>query len=140
DQKALHVLLQSMTIKYIAQIRQSMIALLHDNIELLGYRTDAIKNDFRKRLATWETRSVPEQVPVLANPTDAHDARLYRLTGWIALLCETGLAAWIFMRLGVPAWLGALAAFGLTFTLPGVFLYVFEDEEGAKETAYRNKA
>ena len=138
-EKARRRLRHAGTVEDRAQFRQSMIARLHDDIEVLGHRKDAVQQDFRKRLATWETRTVPEQAPVLANPTDAHDSRLYRLTGWIALLCETGLAAWIFMRLGVPAWIGALAAFGITFTLHGVFLYVFEDEERPKETAYRIK-
>src|SRR5437867_3133488 len=138
-EKARRRLRHAGTLEDRAQCRQSMIARLRDDIEVLGHRKEAIQNDFRKRLATWETRSLPEPPPVLANPSDTHDARLYRLTGWIALLCETGLAAWIFMRLGVSAWIGALAAFGITFTLHGVFLYVFEDEERPKETAYRIK-
>jgi hypothetical protein len=129
-EKARRRLRHAGTVEDRAQFRQSMIARLHDDIEALGHQKEAIKTDFRKRLARWETRTVPEHAPVLANPTDVHDARLYRLTGWIALLSETGLAAWIFMRLGVSAWIGTLVALGITFTLHGVFLYVFEDEEG----------
>ena len=96
-EKARRRLRHAGTVEDRAQFRQSMIARLHDDIEVLGHRKDVVQQDFRKRLATWETRTVPEQAPVLSNPTDAHDSRLYRLTGWIALLCETGLAAWIFM-------------------------------------------
>src|SRR6266581_9189140 len=73
---------------------------------------------------------------------DLHEieqARRRLRTAWIALLCETGLAAWVFMRLGVSPIIGALTALGITFTLHGVFLYVFEDEDRPKETMYRIK-
>src|SRR5262245_8528202 len=116
-----------------------MMAQLKNDIEVIGERKNAVRDDFRRRLEQWETRAVPERVPVLANAGDTHDSRLYRLTGWIALLCETFLAAWIFFRLGVAPWIGALTALGVTFTLHGVFLYVFEDEERPKETVYRIK-
>ncbi|HYR88497.1 MAG TPA: hypothetical protein VE422_30740 [Terriglobia bacterium] len=122
-----------------AHFRQSTIARLSNDIEVIGQRKAAIKNDFRERSEKWETRAKPEHAPIVANPGDAQDSRLYRMTAWIALLCETGLAAWIFMRLGVSAWIGALTALGITFTLHGVFLYVFEDEERPKETVYRIK-
>src|SRR5437867_9637259 len=92
-EKARRRLRHAGTVEDRAQFRQATIARLRDDIEVLGHRKEAIQKDFRKRLATWETRSVPEHVAVLANPTDAHDSQLYRLTGWIALLSETGLAA-----------------------------------------------
>src|SRR3989475_6361944 len=138
-EKARRRLRHAGTVEDRAQFRQSMIARLHADIEVLGHRKDAVQQDFRKRLATWETRTVPEQAPVLSNPTDAHDSRLYRLTGWIALLCEMGLAAWIFERLGVAWWIGVLTAIGITFTLHGIFLHLFEDEERPKETLRRIK-
>src|SRR5439155_18330993 len=127
------------TVEDRAQLRQSTIARLRNDMEALAERKAALKEDFRTRLEKWETRNVPEHAPVLANPGDTHDSRLFRLTGWIALLCEMGLAAWIFHRLGVAWWVGALTALGITFTLHGVFLYIFEDEQRPKETVYRIK-
>jgi hypothetical protein len=76
-EKARRRLRHAGTVEDRAQFRQSMIARLHDDIEVLGHRKEAIQTDFRKRLATWETRTVPEHVSVLANPTDANDTRLY---------------------------------------------------------------
>src|SRR5881397_306577 len=138
-EKARRCLRTAGTVEDRAHIRQAAMARLKDEIEVTAQRKEAVKKDFRERLEKWETRTVPENAPVVARPGDRHDSRLYRLTGWIALLSETGLAAWIFLRLHVPAWIGALTALGVTFTLHGVFLFACENEERPKETVYRIK-
>src|SRR2546425_7519590 len=50
-----------------------------------------------------------------------------------------GIAAWIFQPLGVAWWIGVPRAIGITFTLHGIFLHLFEDEERPKETLHRIK-
>src|SRR2546425_11448256 len=111
------------------QLRDWIITELRNDLEVLAERKAAIKEDFRKRLEKWETKAVPDSVPVMVNPANARDRRLYRLTGWIALLSEMALAAWVFQRLGVAWGIGALVALGITFTLHGVFLYLFQAED-----------
>src|SRR5256712_113063 len=138
-EKARRCLRTAGTVEDRAHIRQAAMARLKDEIEVTAQRKEASKKDFRERLEKWETRTVPENAPVVARPGDRHDSWLYRLTGWIALLSETGLAAWIFLRLHVPAWIGALTALGITFTLHGVFLFACENEDRPKETVDRVK-
>src|SRR5206468_2633794 len=123
-EKARRRLRHAGTVEDRAQFRQSMIARLHDDIEVLGHRKDAVQQDFRKRLATWETRTVPEQAPVLANPTDAHDSRLYRLTGVIAVAggalarYVTGKMAYVLLPLfSFSLWLGTLSLIVLAASL-----------------------
>src|SRR6266446_5876623 len=79
------------------------------------------------------------QHPVRAIPSDVHESRLYRITGVFALICEMGLAAWVFGRLGVPAIFGVVSALCVTLTLHGVFLHVFDNPERPKETVHRVK-
>src|SRR2546425_6066973 len=50
-----------------------------------------------------------------------------------------GIAAWIFQPLGVAWWIGVPRAIGITFTLHGIFLHLFEDEDRPKETWRRIK-
>src|SRR2546427_227930 len=138
-EKARRCLRTAGTVEDRAHVRQAAMARLKDEIEVTAQRKEAVKKDFRERLEKWETRTVPENAPVVARPGDRHDSRLYRLTGWIALLSETGLAAWIFLRLHVPAWIGALTALGITFTLHGVLLFACESEDRPKETVDRIK-
>src|SRR5947199_9500270 len=88
------------------QLRETVISHLRNDLEVLAERKAAIKEDFRKRLEKWETKAVPESVPVMVNPANARDCRLYRLTRWIALFSEMALAAWVFQRLGVAWWVG----------------------------------
>ena len=121
------------------QLRDWIITELRDDLEVLRERKAAIKEDFRKRLEKWQTKAVPDSVPVMENPANARDRKLYRLTGWIALISEMALAAWIFARLQVAFWIGALTALGITFTLHGIFLYLFEDEDRPKATMHRIK-
>src|SRR5256885_16837462 len=121
--KARRCLRTAGTVEGRAHVRQAAMARLRDEIEVTARRKEAVKKDFRERLEKWETRTVPENAPVVARPGDRHDSRLYRLTGWIALLSETGLAAWIFLRMTVTPWIGALPTQGFTFHLQGGFLF-----------------
>jgi hypothetical protein len=119
------------------QLRSRLIAATASEVESLRQARHAVRADFRRRLERWRTEEVREDVAVCAIPSDVHNSRLYRLTGFFALLCEMGLAAWIFLRLGVPWWLGALVAIGVTVTLHDIFLHLFDNPERPKETVYR---
>src|SRR2546427_143112 len=62
---------------------------------------------------------------------------LYRMNGVFALLCEMALAAWIFNWLGVGWWMGVATALGITLTLHGIFLHLFDNPERPKEAIHR---
>ena len=121
------------------QIRAQTLAQLANDVDSLKEAKHAVRTDFRRQLERWRTEAVPEETPVAEIPSEMHEARVYRLTAVFALLCEVGLAAWVFSRLGVPWWLGALSAAGITFTLHGVLLHLFHNAERPKETVYRIK-
>src|SRR6266571_2817495 len=59
------------------------------------------------------------------------------MTGVFALLCEMALAAWIFNWLGVGWWMGVATALGITLTLHGIFLHLFDNPERPKEAIHR---
>ena len=96
------------------QLRAALIAKAGKDVETLGHGKETIKQDFRRKLERWETREIPDNVAVCAIPSDVHDSRIYRVTAIFALLAEVGLAAWIFQALGVPWWLGLVAALLIT--------------------------
>src|SRR2546422_1722323 len=121
------------------QVRAMLIARLENEIEALSAAKETVRQDFRRLLARWQTRDVPETVPVCAIPSDVHDMRLYRLTAIFALLCEMFLAAWVFSRLGVSSWFGVATALFITITLHGVFLQLFDDSERPKRAIHRIK-
>jgi len=120
-------------------LRSAFIATLTDDIETLRQSKASVEADFKRTLERWRTERVPDTVPVRAIPSDVTESRLYRVTALFALLCEMGLAAWIFSRLGVPWIFGVASAICITFTLHGVFLHVFDNPERPKETLHRLK-
>jgi hypothetical protein len=121
------------------QLRARTLAQLANDVQSLKESKHAIRADFRRQFERWRTEEAPPDAPVAAVPSDVQDVRVYRLTAVFALLCEVGLAAWIFWRLGVSWWLGVLTAIGITFTLHGVLLHLFHNPERPKETVYRIK-
>ena len=64
------------TVEDRAHVRQAAIARLKDEIEVTAQRKEAIQKDFRERLEKRKTRTVPENAPVVARPSDRHDSRL----------------------------------------------------------------
>src|SRR5437879_6444032 len=119
------------------QLRATLILHLAKDIERLGQKMATVRADYRRKLGGWRTQEVPENIPVCALPSDVHDSRLYRITGVFALLCEMALAAWIFQWLGVGWWMGVATALGITLTLHGIFLHVFDNPERPKEAIHR---
>ena len=119
------------------QLRAMLLAHLEKDVRTLGQQMATVRSDYRRKLERWRTQEVPENVWVSALPSDMHDSRLYRLTGVFALLCEMALAAWIFQWLGVGWWMGVATALGITLTLHGIFLHVFDNPERPKEAIHR---
>lgn len=119
------------------QLCATLVSNLARDIERLGQQKAAVRADYRRKLERWRTQEVPANVPVCTLPSDLHDSRLYRLTGVFALLCEMALAAWVFYWLEVGWWMGVATALGITFTLHGIFLHVFDNPERPKETIHR---
>jgi hypothetical protein len=119
------------------QLRSTLISQLGKRIETLKRQKEMVACDYRRNLERWRSEDIPENVPVCALPSDVHDSRVYRLTGLFALLCEMALAAWVFYALGVGWWMGVLMGLGVTLTLHGVFLHVFDDRERPKQSIYR---
>ena len=121
------------------ELRSRLADELNNDLETLDEEESGVRDDFRRRLARWRTEDVPADTPIHAIPSDISDARLYRITGVFALLCEVALASWVFAYLGVPWIIGALAALAITVTLHGVFLQVFDNPERPKEAVWRLK-
>src|SRR5207248_11794736 len=119
------------------QLRAALMSHLAKDIETLGQRMATVRADYRRKLERWRTQEVPENVWVSALPSDMHDSWLYRMTGIFALLCEMALAAWIFNWLGVGWWMGVATALGITLTLHGIFLHLFDNPERPKEAIHR---
>src|SRR3989441_1074004 len=119
------------------QLRTTLMSHLGKDVETLGQQMATVRADYRRKLERWRTQEVPENIPVCALPSDVHDSRLYRITGVFALLCEMALAAWIFQWLGVGWWMGVATALGITLTLHGIFLHVFDNPERPKEAIHR---
>jgi hypothetical protein len=119
------------------QLRDTLLSHLAKDVETLRQHMATVQSDFRRKLERWRTEEVPENVTVCALPSDMHDSRLYRATGIFALLCEMALAAWMFQWLGVGWWIGVATALGITLTLHGIFLHVFDNPERPKEAIYR---
>lgn len=118
-------------------LRNRYAAELRNDIAILTEQQSGIRDDFHRRLSRWRTEVPPDDTPVHAIPSDLTDARLYRITGLVALLCEVFLASWVFGFLGVPWWIGALSALAVAVTLHGVFLHVFDNPERPKEAIRR---
>src|SRR5436305_14829104 len=97
------------------------------DVETLVQQMATVRADYRRKLERWRTQEVPENVWVSALPSDMHDSWLYRMTGVLALLCEMALAAWMFNCLGVGWWMGVATALGITLTLRGIFLHLFDN-------------
>src|SRR5713226_5114428 len=135
--KARTTLLNSGTTFDRNQLRATLLSHLAKDVETLGQHMATVRADYRRKLERWRTQEVPENVPVCALLSDMHDSRLYRATGIFALLCEMALAAWIFQWLGVGWWMGVATALGITFTLHGIFLHVFDNPERPKEAIHR---
>src|SRR6266849_925816 len=75
------------------QLRAALIPRLANDIEVLQQSKDAVRTDYRRRLERWRTEEIPENVPVCAIPSEVQDSRLYRVTGFFALLgCASKLA------------------------------------------------
>src|SRR2546428_13870976 len=72
-EKARRCLRTAGTVEDRAHIRQAAMARLRDEIEVTAQRKEAVKKDFRERLEKWETRTVPENAPVVARPGERHD-------------------------------------------------------------------
>ncbi len=119
------------------QLRATLMSHLVKDVETLGQQMATVRADYRRKLERWRTQDVPENVWVSALPSDMHDSWLYRMTGVFALLCEMALAAWIFNWLGVGWWMGVATALGITLTLHGIFLHLFDNPERPKEAIYR---
>jgi hypothetical protein len=119
------------------QLRKTLLSHLAKDVETLRQHMATVRSDYRRKLERWRTEVVPENVTVCALPSDMHDSRLYRATGVFALLCEMALAAWMFQWLGVGWWMGVATALGITLTLHGIFLHVFDNPERPKEAIYR---
>ena len=119
------------------QLRATLLSHLAKDVEMLAQHMATVRADYRRKLERWRTQEVPENIPVCALPSDMHDSRLYRVTGVFALLCEMALAAWIFQWLGVGWWMGVATALGITLTLHGIFLHVFDNPERPKDAIYR---
>src|SRR5713226_5663304 len=119
------------------QLRATLLAHLEKDVGTLGQQMATVRADYRRKLERWRTQDVPENVCVSALPSDMHDSRLYRLTGVFALLCEMALASWIFYWLGIGWWLGVVTALGITLTLHGIFLHVFDNPERPKDAIHR---
>src|SRR5205807_6665608 len=73
-EKARRCLRAAGTVEDRAHIRQAAMARLKDEIEVTAQRKEAVKKDFRERLEKWETRTVPENAPVVARPGDRPDS------------------------------------------------------------------
>src|SRR5438876_2787118 len=119
------------------QLRATLMSHLAKDVEMLAQHMATVRADYRRKLERWRTQEVPENIPVCALPSDMHDSWLYRMTGVFALLCEMALAAWIFQWLGVGWWMGVATALGITLTLHGIFLHVFDNPERPKEAIHR---
>src|SRR3989441_3914448 len=119
------------------QLRTTLMSHLGKDVETLGQQMATVRADYRRKLERWRTQEVPENVWVSALPSDMHDSWLYRMTGIFALLCEMALAAWIFNWLGVGWWMGVATALGITLTLHGIFLHLFDNPERPKEAIHR---
>ena len=119
------------------QLRATLMSHLAKDVETLGQQMATVRADYRRKLERWRTQEVPENVWVSALPSDMHDSWLYRMTGVFALLCEMALAAWIFNWLGVGWWMGVATALGITLTLHGIFLHLFDNPERPKEAIHR---
>ncbi len=119
------------------QLRATLMSHLAKDVETLGQQMATVRADYRRKLERWRTQDVPENVWVSALPSDMHDSWLYRMTGVFALLCEMALAAWIFNWLGVGWWMGVATALGITLTLHGIFLHLFDNPERPKEAIHR---
>src|SRR3989442_1394668 len=120
-----------------SQLRTALMSHLAKDVETLGLQMATVRTDYRRKLERWRTQEVPENVWVSALPSDMHDSWLYRMTGIFALLCEMALAAWIFNWLGVGWWMGVATALGITLTLHGIFLHLFDNAERPKEAIHR---
>src|SRR6266704_5118366 len=135
--KARTVLLNAGTTFDRNQLRATLMSHLAKDVETLGQQMATVRADHRRKLERWRTQEDPENVWVSALPSDMHDSRLYRMTGVFALLCEMALAAWIFNWLGVGWWMGVATALGITLTLHGIFLHLFDNPERPKEAIHR---
>jgi hypothetical protein len=111
------------------QILRALVSRLENERASWGRRLEALRADYRRRLERWRTEEVPENTAVPAIPSDLHESKLYRITGSFALAAEAALAAWVFSRLGVNWWIGALAAVLIAATLHGLFALLFGDTE-----------
>ena len=138
-EKARRSLHHAGTLEDRAYLRSLYIPELTDDIETLRESKDSVRADFKRTMERWRTERVPENIPIRAIPSDIHESRLYRITGIFALICEMGLAAWVFNRLGVAPIFGVLSALCITLTLHGVFLHVFDNPERPKETVHKVK-
>src|SRR6266705_745306 len=119
------------------QLRATLMSHLAKDVETLGQQMATVRADYRRKIERSRTQEVPDTIWVSALPSDMHDSRLYRVTGVFALLCEMALAAWIFQWLGVGWWMGVATALGITLTLHGIFLHVFDNPERPKEAIHR---
>src|SRR6266567_1183321 len=119
------------------QLRATLMSHLAKDVETLAQQMATVRADYRRKLERWRTQEVPENVWVSSLPSDMHDSWLYRMTGVFALLCEMALAAWIFNWLGVGWWMGVATALGITLTLHGIFLHLFDNPERPKEAIHR---
>src|SRR5256886_1226265 len=119
------------------QLRATLLSHLAKDVEMVGQHMATVRADYRRKLERWRTQEVPENVWVSSLPSDMHDSWLYRMTGVFALLCEMALAAWIFNWLGVGWWMGVATALGITLTLHGIFLHLFDNPERPKEAIHR---
>src|ERR1700686_2341474 len=97
-EKSRRALNQAGTIEDKEYLRSVLKHRLVDDGERLRESKNTIRAEFRRTLERWRTERVPEAVPVRAIPNETQESRLYRVTAIFALICEMGLAAWIFQH------------------------------------------
>src|SRR2546429_9898292 len=111
--KARTTLLNAGTTNDRNRLRATLLSHLGKDVETLEQQMATVQADYRRKLERWRTEEIPQNVPVCALPSDLHDSRLYRVTGFFALLCEMALAAWIFQWLGVGWWGGGFSGLSI---------------------------
>jgi hypothetical protein len=112
---------------------EAQISSLESSIRQLGTALAARRLMFWRKLETWWGVAVaPDAVPFTI-PEDRRAGRQYRGSGLACVGIEGLAAAWIFSRLQLPLWYGALVAVLSAALLHGATLLVFRAVERPKE-------
>jgi hypothetical protein len=138
--KARHTLEDAGTVADRQGARSFIVEKLRSDAEVLGKRILVVVEEYRSFVATWLTVELPAETKPVALSDDSDKRRKYLMAGILALLVEMGLAGAIFALRGVPWWIGALGALGLTLVLDAALhIVLFGKTQRPKESLRKLK-